>query len=437
MIIQVCILDSRIKPWANPSVKRVNSVKISLFLLIGLYTMMIRFCYERCTLAVLLAFCLAGCSVLVPQPTATQTPTITLTPTLSSTPTQTATASPTVTPSPTPTLTPTPELWALPNTPLPADLISIRTDNAQWVSGLSTWQETTVTDLEWMPPDKRVLSVVNGERVKFYDIYSRQLLRELYPQGQPVVDIAFNPRGNWLVSASRRGSEREGFQSSLELWLGPDWKPMGLLYDAPRAISNLVFSPDGLNMATTFASAIENQNSLEIWSTTGWQITGTLSTGTALQSAFAPGIDLLAVTPDRYAIRIWNIEEETWQYTLFTSFTGAVTQIAFSPDGGVLASGHYDGLIRIWDMRTGTEILNFPTGAVVESLTFSSDGRLLASGGSFEDNLVRIWDAGNGELLRELVGHQAGVVKVLFSPDSQFLVSASYDGMVRLWGIRP
>lgn len=240
-----------------------------------------------------------------------------------------------------------------------------------------------------------------------------------------------------MVSASRRGSESEGFQSSLELWLGPDWKPMGLLYDAPRAISNLNFSPNGLNMATTFASPIEDQNSLEIWSTTGWQITGTVSTGIALQSTFAPGSFLLAVTPDRYAIRVWNIVEETWQYSLFTSFTGAVTQIAFSPDGGVLASGHYDGVIRIWDMRTGTEIWNISTGAVVESLAFSSDGRLLASGGSFEDSLVRIWDAGNGELLRELAGHPVGVVKLLFSPDSQFLVSASYDGMVRLWGIRP
>lgn len=401
--------------------------------------MLINSAFLRRTLAILLALCLASCNAFIPQPAATLTPVITTPPVITSSPTLTASPSPTVTPSPTPTLTPTPtaELWALAGTPLPGELLSINTENAQLVSGLSSWSETTVTDLEWLPPAKRVLSVVTGERVKFYDIYSRQLLRELYPQGQPVVDIAFHPRGNWLVSASRRGSESEGFQSSLELWLGPDWKPMGFLYDAPRAISNLNFSPNGINMVTTFASSIEDQNSMEIWSTTGWQITGTVSTGTALQSVFAPGINLLAVTPDRYAIHIWNIEEETWQYSLFTSFTGAVTQIAFSPDGGILASGHYDGNIRIWDMRTGSEILTIPTGAVVESLAFSSDGRLLATGGSFEDNLVRIWDAGNGELLRALPGHTVGVVKLLFSPDSQFLVSASYDGMIRLWGIRP
>lgn len=386
---------------------------------------------------ILLALFLAGCNVMIPQPMVTQTPVISKTPASTPSPTRTIASTPTLIPSPLPTLTSTPEFMAQPGTPLPKELISINAENAKWVSGLSSWQETSVTDLEWMPPDKRVLSVVTGDRIKFYDIYSRQLLRDLYPQGRPVVDIAFHPRGTWLVSASRRGSEIEGFRSSLELWLGPDWKPMGLLYDAPRAIGNLNFSPNGLNMATTFASSIEDQNSLEIWSTTGWQITGTVSTGTALQSVYAPGTDLLAVTPDRYAVRVWNIEEEIWQYSLFTSFSGAVTQIAFSPDGGVLASGHYDGLIRIWDMRTGTEILSIQTGSVVESLAFSTDSRLLASGGSFQDSLVRIWDAGNGELLRELPGHSTGVVKLLFSPDSQFLVSASYDGLVRVWGIRP
>lgn len=387
----------------------------------------------------LAAFLLVGCGILQPAivtPTPTPT-TIPFTPTLPLAPSQTPTPSPTATYTPTPTLTPTARLLALESTPLPPELQSIRLDNAASVSGLAAWQEASVTDLAWMPPDNRLLTVVTGPGIKFYDIGSRQLLRELYPQGQPVVDIAFNPSGNWLVSASRRGSETASYFSSLEIWSGPDWRPLGLLYDAPTAISSLVFSPNGKNMSAAFTSPVAEQNSVEIWSTTGWVITGTVTTGIADQVAFAPGSELLAVSPDRYAIRVWNIPEETWQYTFHTSFTGAVTRIAFSPDGGVLASGHYDGWVRLWDLRTGGLLFEYDTGAVVESLVFNSDGRLLATGGSFQNNLVKIWDAGNGQMLRELDGHASGVTHLLFSPDARYLVSASFDGWVHVWGIRP
>ncbi len=386
-----------------------------------------------------ITFSLVGCGAFSPfSATSTSTPTsIPATHTFTPEPSLTPTPTPSPTFTATPTLTPTPRLWALAGTPLPEELQSIRLENAAQISGLAEWQETSVSVLAWMPPDYRLLTVVTGPGIKFYDIASRQLLRELYPQGQPVVDVVFNPSGHWLVSASRRGSETASYQSSLEIWAGPDWKPLGLLYDAPRAISDLVFSPNGKNMAAAFTSPVAEQNSVEIWSTTGWVITGTVTTGITDQAAFAPGSQLLAVSPDRYAIRVWNIEEETWQYTLHTSFTGAVTRIVFSPDGGVLASAHYDGFVRLWDMRTGDLYLEFDTGAVVESMALSSDGRLLATGGSFQNNLVQVWDAGNGQLLRQLDGHTSGVTHLLFSPDLRYLVSASYDGWVHVWGLRP
>lgn len=396
--------------------------------------------FLKLVLVGLTASLLAGCGVFpfLNAPTATPTsipPTLTFTPLPSQTPT--CTPSPTPTATPTPTLTPTPRLFALAETPLPPEPVSIRLENAAQVSGLAEWQEPSITDLAWMPPDYRLLSVATGPGIKFYDIVTRQLLRELYPQGQPVVDMAFNPSGNWLVSASRRGSEAETFYSSLEIWAGPDWKPLGILYDAPRAISSLTFSPSGKYMAAAFTSPVVEQNSVEIWNTTGWVITSTVTTGIADQTAFAPGSPLLAVSPNRYSIRVWNMEEESWQYTLHTSFTGAVTRIVFSPDGGVLASGHYDGMVRMWDMRTGDLYLEFDTGAVVESMVFSSDGRILATGGSFEHNLVRLWDAGNGQFLRELEGHNSGITQLLFAPDARYLVSASYDGWIHVWGLRP
>jgi WD40 repeat protein len=202
-------------------------------------------------------------------------------------------------------------------------------------------------------------------------------------------------------------------------------------------LSSLAFSPNGERFSAAFASPIEEQNSVEIWNVASWAISQTLKTGTVLNFAYSPDGGLLATTPDRYAIRVWDFAENDWIFKLHTSFTGAVNALVFSPDGGTLATGHYDGTIRLWDSRTGSLVLVIETGSVVESLAFSPDGKLLASGGSFEDSQVRLWTAGSGVLLSELEGHTKGVNNLLFAPNGQYLVSASYDGTLRLWGIRP
>ena len=394
-------------------------------------------------LTMMLSLALAACSVIAPLPAATATPTPAPTLTSSATPTQTPTAtfSPSATPTPTLTptasLTPTPALFALLGTPLAPPNSAITLENAPLVSGLAEWRETSVTDLAWTP-DGQLLAVANHSGINLYNIQTRRTLRALYPRNEGIVDIEFSPAGSWLVAGSRQGDEKSGYASSLELWLGADLKPLGIIYGVDQALSSMAFSSNGKWFATAYTSPVYDYNNVELWNIPNWTIISpTLKTGTALQVAFAPGGDLLAVTPDRYAIRIWDMANSEWLYTLQTSFTGGVNVIAFSPDGQTLASGHYDGTIQLWNMRTGQPILVIETQEVVASLAFSPDGRILASGGSYENSLVRLWSAGSGVLLRTLEGHTKGVDHLLFSPDSYYLVSATYDGIIRLWGIRP
>lgn len=391
-------------------------------------------------LGLLLFLAVTACSSLSPARPATplpgiaSTPTATVIPTTTPLPTFTETPLPTFTSMPTPT--PTPPLLAEAGATLPPIERAITIETADQVSGLAEWFEPTVVDLAWTP-DGRFLTVANSMGINFYDPTTRQILRSLYPQAEGIVDIAFSPTGTWLVSASRRGSESEGYASSMELWLGPDWKPMGILYGVVGAVTGISFTTDGRFMAAAYASPAYYENSVDIWNTFTWSITDTMKTGTALEIAFSPAERLLATSPDRYALRIWDMKEKQWLYRLPTSFTGAVNCLAFSPDGYTLASGHYDGVIRLWDMRNGDLILTIQSEEVIESLAFSPDGRLLASGGSFQNNQVRLWSAGSGALLRTLDGHTHAVSNLVFSPLGQYLASGSYDGALRLWGIRP
>ena len=264
----------------------------------------------------------------------------------------------------------------------------------------------------------------------------REVLRTLHPRGKELIQIAFSPDGNWLVVGSRRGSLEEGFYSTIELWLGPDWKPLGILYDVPLALSKLAFTPDSLALAMAFTSPVYEDNFVQFLSTINWQVVDELETGTVLDVDFYPAGGMMSVSPNRYAVRIWDFNEEDWIFTQHTSFTGAITRMAFSPDAATFGTGHYDGEIRLWDIETAELLVLMIAEEVIEDIGFSPDGRLLASGGSYQNQNVRLWDVSTGRLLNTLGGHMDGVTQVLFSPDGQYLVSASYDGQLILWGIR-
>ena len=77
---------------------------------------------------------------------------------------------------------------------------------------------------------------------------------------------------------------------------------------------------------------------------------------------------------------------------------GGVSAIAISPVGRTMATGGRDGLVKVWDLETGTELVTL-TGATqpINSLTFSSDGSLLASGST--DDVVRVYTLDVGVLI--------------------------------------
>ena len=107
--------------------------------------------------------------------------------------------------------------------------------------------------------------------------------------------------------------------------------------------------------------------------------------------------------------------------------------LAYSPNGDRLASGSNDDTVRLWDPKTGTEleILKGHTGDV-RAVAFSPDGGMLASGDG-NDNEIRLWDGHDGEHILTLVGHQRDVTGLAFSPDGSILASASDDRTVGLW----
>jgi len=124
---------------------------------------------------------------------------------------------------------------------------------------------------------------------------------------------------------------------------------------------------------------------------------------------------------------------------------GRVQALAFSPDGGLLATGGTTSDIKLWEM-TGRPTptasgqasdLRPPTllqghEGPINALAFSPDGTQLASGSA--DHSVQIWDVGRPDQSPILLqGHESWVWSVAFQPDGETLASAGADKQVATW----
>jgi len=155
-----------------------------------------------------------------------------------------------------------------------------------------------------------------------------------------------------------------------------------------------------------------------------------ISSSSARQVAFSPDGTMLA-SAAYDGIKLWDTAG--WGELRTLAGSQDTESVAFSPDGTMLATAT-GSTVKLWDVASGNELRTLPASPV-RTVAFSPDGRTLAASAGVAGQEIKLWDVESGNELHILTGHSNWINAVVFSPDGQTLASGSVDSTVRLWDV--
>jgi WD40 repeat protein len=304
-----------------------------------------------------------------------------------------------------------------------------------WTVPLTNPYENYTSAVAFAPDGLTLAAGATDHLIHRWDLRTGRELAPLRGHTGYVTALVFTADGRWLYSA--------GWDGAIRRWDTSTWQEKPLVPDA--ATGTVARSPVGSVLAWEGDGGV-----LHLGDAVTGQTVRTLAGNPAgfSQLAFSPDGSILAAGGSDLSLQLWEVASgkllRQWSWPKGKDPHTDVDDIAFTPDGKTLATASFRSHeVLLWDVRTGARLARAPH-EMVRGVVFTPDGRTLVSAGW--DRALRWWDVAElrpldavllpGQTGKGRVSADERLEALARSPDGRLLATLNLDGRVSVWDAR-